>query len=377
MSLGPNEHLIGRPGGRLLLDTPALVIDIDVLQRNIQAMADFGRAAGLVLRPHAKTHRSAHVAALQLAAGAAGVCCARLGEAEALSAAGIGPILITSPVVGAGAMTRLAALRRASEGLSLVADSPENLAELAQALAGHLTTVFVDLDPGQHRTGVASAQAAVELAQAIRSRPHLRFGGLQFFSGPSQHVEDYAERLADVERRTAYLATVVDALRAAGSPPPAITGGGTGTHEIDARLGTMTELQVGSYVFMDDQYMDCGLRPDSGPPFATSLFIDTRVVSANHPGLVTVDAGLKASTGSPNPPRIASGAPPGSRYEYRGDEHGAVLLPPGAPSPPLGHVITLSTPHCDPTVNLYDRYHVVRGDELIDIWPVTARGRSG
>lgn len=376
MTVGPNEHLIGRPGGRLLLDTPALVIDIDALQRNIRAMADFGRAAGLVLRPHAKTHRSAHISALQLEAGAAGVCCAKLGEAEALSAAGVGPILVTSPITGPGALARLAALRRRSEDLSLVADSVENLAGLAQALAGQVTTVFVDLDPGQHRTGVASAQAAVELARAVASRPHLRFGGLQFFSGPSQHIEDYAARLADIEGRTAYLATVVDALREAGCPPPTITGGGTGTHEMDARLGVMTELQVGSYVFMDDQYLDCGLYPDASMPFETALFIDTRVISANHPGLVTVDAGLKASTGSPHPPRIVAGAPAGSRYEYRGDEHGAVLLPAGAAAPRLGAAITLRTPHCDPTVNLYDVYHVVRGDELIDIWPVTARGCS-
>jgi D-serine deaminase-like pyridoxal phosphate-dependent protein len=144
---------------------------------------------------------------------------------------------------------------------------------------------------------------------------------------------------------------------------------------MDTQLGVMNELQVGSYLFMDDQYSACELG-SAGGGFRTALTILTRVISANHPGLATVDAGLKASTGSAVPPRILSGAPPGASYEYRGDEHGAIILPDGAPPLNPGDLIVLGAPHCDPTVNLYDVYHVVRGNELIDIWPVTARGRS-
>jgi D-serine deaminase-like pyridoxal phosphate-dependent protein len=252
----------------------------------------------------------------------------------------------------------------------------ENVLALAAALQGRRMTVLIDLDPGLHRTGVTGAAAAVEVARAIHGQENLHFGGLQFFSGPTQHIEDYAARSRDVEGRTANLVAVIEALRSAGFPPAVITGGGTGTHEIDARLGVMTELQVGSYVFMDDQYSSCELYPGKAGPFHTSLTIETRVISANWPGLVTVDAGLKASTGSVHPPRILSGAPQGAIYEYRGDEHGAIILPEGASAPRLGDVISLGAPHCDPTVNLYDFYHVVRGDELIDIWPVTARGLS-
>jgi 3-hydroxy-D-aspartate aldolase len=373
--LGPNGHLIGRPNGRRLLSTPALILDLDALEHNIAAMAAFGRKSGMALRPHAKTHKSAHIGALQRKAGAVGLCCAKLGEAEALAHEAAGPLLITSPVVGSGALVRLAALCDRTE-VSVVVDNVENVVALAAALEGRSITVFVDLDPGLHRTGASGQAAAVELARMIHEQENLRFGGLQFFSGPTQHIEDYEARNRDVELRTANLLAVAEALRSAGFPPPVITGGGTGTHEIDARLGVMTELQVGSYVFMDDQYSACELYRAAGNPFRTSLTIDARVISVNWPGLVTVDAGYKASTGSPLPPRIVSGAPEGAIYEYRGDEHGHIILPEGAIAPRLGAVVGLRTPHCDPTVNLYDVYHVVRGDELIDIWPVTARGRS-
>ncbi|MDB5458450.1 MAG: alanine racemase domain protein [Caulobacteraceae bacterium] len=373
--LGPNRDLIGRPNGRKLLSTPALILDLDALEHNIGVMAAFGRKSGIALRPHAKTHKSAHIGALQRQAGAVGLCCAKLGEAEALAGEDAGPLLITSPVVGPSALARLATLCDRTD-LSVVVDSEENVLALGAALQGRRLTVLIDLDPGLHRTGVPGAGAAVELARAIQDQENLRFGGLQFFSGPTQHIEDYRARSRDVEDRTANLVAVAEALRSAGFPPAVITGGGTGTHEIDARLGVMTELQVGSYVFMDDQYSTCALYPATASPFRTSLTIDTRVVSANWPGLVTVDAGLKASTGSLLPPRILSGAPEGAIYEYRGDEHGAVILPEGARAPRLGDVVSLGTPHCDPTVNLYDFYHVVRGDDLIDIWPVTARGLS-
>ncbi|WP_416907012.1 MAG: DSD1 family PLP-dependent enzyme [Polymorphobacter sp.] len=376
MSLGPNQPLIGRPGGRALLATPALILDLDRLERNIATMATFARAAGMALKPHAKTHKSAHVAALQLAAGAVGLTCATLGEAEALAPHVAAPLLITAPVIGTGAIARLHALARRSPGLAVVVDHPANLAGIAQAFTAQPLTVFVDIDPGLHRTGVASLADAVALARAVAASPTLHFGGVQFFSGPSQHIERYEARRSDVAAKTHYLASIVEALRNAGLPPPVVTGGGTGTHALDAEFGVMTELQAGSYVFMDDQYSACGLRPGDTNPFDTALMIDTRVISANWPALATVDAGLKASTGSSQPPTPIAGVPEGTRYEYRGDEYGALLLPPGKPTLPLGAVVTLATPHCDPTVNLHNVYHVVRGDTLIDIWPITARGRS-
>jgi D-serine deaminase-like pyridoxal phosphate-dependent protein len=369
-----HQNLIGRQGSRRDLNTPALIIDLGALERNIAAMAAFGRAKGLALRPHAKTHKSAEIAKRQIAAGAAGVCCAKLGEAEALSAAGIENILITSPVVGPAAVARLVSLAKTTPGLMATADHPDAVAALAAT--GAPLTLLVDIDPGFHRTGVADAAAAVALARQIEAAPSLTFGGVQFYCGTQQHIEAYADRRAAVAERTDYLKTVIAALSEAGLAPPLITGGGTGTHAIDAELGVLNELQVGSYIFMDRQYGDCELTGSGQIPFETSLFIDARVISANHAALVTVDAGLKAMATEAGAPPVLAGAPEGSVYRFMGDEHGAILPPQGEAPPRLGEVVTLGAPHCDPTVNLYEAYHVVKAGDLVDIWPVDGRGRS-
>lgn len=365
-------HLIGRPGSRERLNTPALIVDRDALEANIAAMAAFGRAAGVALRPHAKTHKSGDIGRLQIAAGAVGLCCAKLGEAEALADEGIESILLTSPVVAPSAMERLVALGDRMRDLAVVADDPDAATALAAANTGRPIRVLVDIDPGIHRTGVASAADAVALARRIADAPQLSYGGVQFYCGSQQHIPAFADRRAAIGDRTAYLQTAIAALNDAGLPPPVVTGGGTGTHRIDAALGVLTELQVGSYVFMDREYDEC----DLGTRFATALMVDTRVISANHPGMATLDAGLKAFATEAGMPVILAGAPAGSNYRFMGDEQGAVVLPDGAAAPALGARLTAMTPHCDPTVNLYDAYHVVEGDTLIAIWPVTARGRS-
>lgn len=371
-----HRDLIGQQGSRKELNTPVLVIDRDALQRNIAAMAAFARQHGRALRPHAKTHKCVEIARLQLEAGAVGVCCAKLGEAEALADGGIGDILITSPVVTPQAMSRLAKLHARIPNLAVAADNPENVAALAFFIEDNERplNIVVDIDPGIRRTGVASPEAAVELARQIAKDPALRFAGVQFYCGVQQHIEAYAERRAAIEDRTAYLQAVIDALRAAGLPPEVVTGGGTGTHQIDASLGVLTELQVGSYVFMDRQYNDCDLRGDGAPPFETSLFIDARVISANHASMATIDAGFKALSTDGGLPTIIDGAPASSMFLFMGDEHGALIAPDHAFH--VGDLVTLTAPHCDPTVNLYDAYHVVRGGTLIGIWPVAARGRS-
>jgi D-serine deaminase-like pyridoxal phosphate-dependent protein len=367
-------HLIGRQGSRAALNTPALVVDAEALERNIAVMADFARKAGLALRPHAKTHKSAAIARRQIAAGAVGVCCAKLGEAEALSAAGIEGIHITSPIAGAAAVERLAALAARSPRLQAVVDHPGVIEALDRA--GASLTLVVDIDPGLHRTGVADAAAAVDLARRIAAAPNLTYGGVQFYCGAEQHIEAFEARRAVIAERTAYLSGVIAALTQAGLKPPVVTGGGTGTHRIDAELGVLTELQVGSYIFMDRQYADCDLAGEGRAPFETALFVDARVISANHPFLVTVDAGLKAFATEAGSPPIVSGAPEGSTYRFMGDEQGAVLPPKGVAPPRLGEVVTFAAPHCDPTVNLYDAYHAVKDGTLVDIWPIEARGRS-
>jgi D-serine deaminase-like pyridoxal phosphate-dependent protein len=373
-----HSALIGGPYSRGKLNTPALVLDLDVLDRNIAAMQERANTAGVALRPHAKTHKSIDIARRQIAAGAIGLCCAKIGEAEVLTDGGVTGLLITSPVAAPGAVDRLAALAARAPGLMAVVDDPEVAERIEAALskAGTKLDVLIDIDPGIRRTGVASADAALALAERIRSCPNLTLRGVQYYCGMQQHIEDFAARRAAIVERTAYLQTVLSALHDAGHKIDIVSGSGTGTHSIDLELGVFTELQAGSYVFMDRQYLDCDLVGDGTPPFAPSLCVDARVVSANHSGLVTIDAGFKSLSTDGGTATVVRGAPPETRFAFMGDEHGALIgigieqiLRPGDP-------VSLTVPHCDPTVNLYDTYHVVQGDILVALWPVSARGRA-
>jgi 3-hydroxy-D-aspartate aldolase len=371
-----HASLIGVSGSRERLNTPVLVLDLDALERNLQKMASLAAQSGVKLRPHAKTHKSAEIAKRQLASGAVGICCAKLGEAEALAADGVKSILLTSPVVTMPGLARLAALNAQLEELIVVVDHPANAALLAKAVYPKTLQVLIDIDPGIRRTGVTTPEAAVQLYAAIEKSPQLRYRGMQYYCGLQQHVAAFAERRAAISERTEYLQAVIAALAARGGKPEIVSGGGTGTSRIDAELGVLSEWQVGSYVFMDRQYAECDLSGDGTQAFELSLFVDTRVVSANSTGLATCDAGFKALATDAGAPSIVDGAPDKATYHFMGDEHGLVVDPELKYSWELADRLILAVPHCDPTVNLYDAYHVVRGGTLVDIWPVTARGRS-
>src|SRR5690606_7185067 len=228
------------------IPTPALVVDVDDLDRNIAAAAEWARAAGVGLRPHAKTHKCAAIARRQLAAGAAGVCVAKVGEAEALAAAGIDRLLVTSPV-HRGLVDRVAGLRAGGATLAVVVDAEEAVGPLAQAVepVGGLD-VLVDVDVGLHRTGVPDAAAARRLAGAIAAQPSLRLRGVQGYGGHWQHIADPAERRRAVEEGMATLAACVDAIEGAGEPVDLRTGGGTGTLAVDCELGVLNDVQPGS-----------------------------------------------------------------------------------------------------------------------------------
>jgi len=371
-------HLIGQQGSRRSLNTPALVLDLEMLDRNIAEMASFAKAHNVKLRPHSKTHKSADIAKRQMAAGALGVCCAKLGEAEALAEGGVESLHITSPVVTPQAIARLVELNGKAKDVMVVVDHPANVDALAAAAekAGKPLTVIVDIDPGIHRTGVATPDGVVELVKKVVGLKSLKYAGVQFYCGSHQHILDFKERQEKIAERTEYLKGILAKLDAAGLKPGIITGSGTGTHYIDAKLGVFTELQVGSYVFMDHDYNVCDLRGADKPTFEQALQIDARVVSANTAGMVTVDAGLKAMATEKGPPMILKGAVEGATTRFMGDEHLAVIAPEGQAAPAHGEQVILTPPHCDPTVNLYESFHVVQGDTLVDIWPVTARGRS-
>lgn len=377
-----DKDLLGQAGSRLDLATPALVLDLDALEANVAAMAAWARDQGIALRPHAKTHKCAAIGRLQMAAGALGLCCAKLSEAEALAAAGLTRLLLTSPVVSPRRIARLLALNAACDEVMLVVDDAANVEALgaAAAAAGQRLSLLIDVDVGQQRSGVTSPEAALALAGTIASHRSLTFKGLQGYSGHVQHIADFAARRAASQHSLAFLAELRARLEAAGHPCPIMTGGGTGTHAIDPACGVLSELQVGSYIVCDVQYDVCDLTGDGKRRFADGLFVYARVISANHAGkdggFVTIDAGSKSLSMDGPAPTVAFGAPQGTTYTCVGDEFGRLTLPPGSAAPKPGELVGLVVPHCDPTINFFDFYHCVRGEALVEVWPIEARGCS-
>ena len=372
-----NENLIGIEGGAARLQTPALVIDLDILERNIARMVDHAKRAGIGLRPHAKTHKSVEIARRQIAAGANGVCCAKLGEAEALAEGGIASILITSPVVTEAGIARLMELNARMPELMAVCDNAKVATRLdaAAQAAGKPLKILVDIDPGMSRTGIRAADAPA-LVDMVASSKGLVYCGLQCYAGQAQHLESPNERRSASLQVMKELGELRDTLAKSGHAPKIVSGGGTGTFDIDPDAHVLTELQVGSYIFMDKQYNDVWEKPGDRVPFETSLFVQTTVISANRPGLATTDAGFKSFATDAGPPLLHSGAPAGAAYFFFGDEQGGIFYPKDGPLLQPGDVLRCVVPHCDPTVNLYDRYHAVRGDTLEAIWTVDGRGRS-
>jgi 3-hydroxy-D-aspartate aldolase len=377
-SLAFNQNLLGQAGSRRRLDTPVLVFDLDAFDYNVETMAALARERGIGLRPHAKTHKSIAIGQRQMEAGAVGLCCAKLGEAEALARGGLDQLLLTAPVLGEDKIRRLLALNAVTTDLAVVVDDADNARQLAEAAAAadQILSILIVADIGAHRFGVTSEAAAVEIGKLIAERPSLRFRGVQGYAGQVQHIEDYAERRQQSHEAITGLGRIRDALAEAGWRSEIVTGSGTGTHDFDHELNIMTDLQVGSYIFCDVQYDQVAMSPQDARRFRRSLFVHTRVVSANHDGFVTTDAGSKSFAMDGPPPDIIAGAPEGSTYGRFGDEFGRVNLPDGG-TLPRGTLIVCQVPHCDPTVNLYDHYHCVRGDVLVDLWPVDARGRAG
>ena len=363
--------MIGEPGSRFRVPTPALILDETALDANICRMAERTRDK-LALRPHAKTHKSAWIARKQIAAGAVGVCCAKIGEAEALSASGIRGILLTSPVADAVMPQRLCHLAAVDPGFACVVDHRDPVTALGEEARrrGIRVSVLIDVDVGLGRTGVSGPAQAVALAEHIRRHPALTLAGVQGYGGHWQHIAGHQKRCDAVRVGMEVLSHVVEALRSSGHRIGIVTGGGTGTVAADLELDVLNELQPGSYVFMDAQYADT-LGDDDDGAFKTTLWVSSQVVSINADPIVTVDAGLKAFATDGPMPRPTGVRFGGSTYAFFGDEHGALTRPDGAPVS-LGERVEFTTPHCDPTVDRYEAYHVVRDDRLVAIVGIEA-----
>lgn len=359
------------------IPTPALILDLDAFERNIVKMAKHCAANGLTLRPHAKTHKSADIAKVQMKAGAVGVCCAKLAEAEALAAEGVKDILLTSPIVTDNSHARAVALAQKIKRLAVTVDHRDVTARLTEAAnaAGVTLPVLVDLNVGTMRTGILPGQLSTALAQQVDAAPSLTFEGFQAYAGHLMHLATKQERADGNKDAMAQMEVAIKGARAAGLDPKILTGGGTGTYNIEPESGVLNELQAGSYIFMDKEYGDVAGDSWQDIAFEPALFIDTTVISANNPGFVTTDAGFKSFAMDGPKPALYQGIE-GAKYFFMGDEHGGITVPDGVEAPAPGSRIATIVPHCDPTVNLYDTYHCVRGDVLEAEWPVTARGKS-
>ncbi len=356
------------------IDTPALVIDLDAFESNLDTMAGMIAAAGVKLRAHAKTHKSPVIAHLQMARGAVGQCVQKVAEAEILAWGGVPDILVSNEVVGADKLARLAALARITRIAVCVDDASQVAAIEAAAAAADVTiSVLVEIDVGAGRCGVAPGPDAVALAQVIAASPHLTFGGLQAYHGSAQHVRTQAGRQAAIAAACDDSRRTVEQLRQVGLDCAIVGGAGTGTFEMEAASGVYTEIQAGSYCFMDADYaanLDGEGKPISR--FRHSLFVLSTVMSAAQPGVAVLDAGHKAVA-------IDSGMPlvwqrPDLVYVGASDEHGKVSVSAGFTPPRVGEKLRLVPGHCDPTVDRFDWYVGVRRGRVECLWPVAARG---
>ena len=356
------------------IDTPALVLDLDAFEANLDRMAALLAPTAVKLRAHAKTHKSPVIAHLQMARGAVGQCVQKVAEAEVLAWGGVPDILVSNEVVGARKLARFAALTRLAR-MAICADDPAQVAaiEAVAAATNQRLTVLVEIDPGAGRCGVAPGTEAAALAGRIAGSRSLRFGGLQAYHGSAQHKRTPAERRTLIGAAAEGARRTVDLLRQQGIDCPIVGGGGTGTFLLEAQSGVYTEIQAGSYAFMDADYarnLDAAGLPVT--TFRHALFVLATVMSAARPGVAVLDAGHKAVA-------VDSGMPtvwqrPELRYTGASDEHGELEAGSETTMPKLGEKLRLVPGHCDPTIDRHDWYVGVRAGRVECLWPVAARG---
>ena len=356
------------------VDTPALVIELDAFEANLARMAEAAKAAGVRLRPHAKTHKCAIIALRQIALGAVGVCCQKVSEAEALVAGGVRDVLVSNEIVGKRKLEHLAALAQEAT-LAVCVDDAGNIAALdaAAGRAGVTLDVLVEIDVGAHRCGVAPGRPALALAQRVEAADALRFAGLQAYQGSAQHIREHGERRAAIDAAVEAARSTVTLLGEHGLECRSVTGAGTGSYPFEAGSGVYNELQAGSYIFMDADYANnFGEGGGSFDAFQHSLFVYTTVMSMPEPGRALVDAGLKASSVDSGFPSVYGMS--GIRFVGAADEHGRLEWDDADARFSLGDKLKLVPGHCDPTVNLYDWYVCVRDGRVQALWPIVARG---
>jgi len=357
------------------IETPALIVDLDAFERNLDLMANAVHGSGLALRPHAKSHKCPDIAKAQVARGAVGICCQKVDEAAEFVAAGIADVLVTNEIVAPAKIARLAALARAAT-VGVLVDNVSVVCDLSAAAiqAGGTLHAYVEIDVGAHRCGVLPGPASVAVASAIVQAPGLHFRGLNAYHGTAQHLRTPAERRAAIANASELAARAKSELEAAGIACPVITGAGTGTWQLERDSHVYTELQPGSYIFMDADYNRNALASDEHA-FEQSLYVLSSVMSAPTRERAIIDAGLKALAFDSGLPLV--NAEHGLEYVKGSDEHGVLQVDSAIAQPKLNDRVWLIPGHCDPTVNLYDWIVGVRGDRVECVWPIAARGAVG
>lgn len=353
------------------LDTPTMLVDLDIFQCNLQNLMSTLLPTGLSIRPHLKTSKSAIVASKMAQAGAKGGCVAKISEAEVIAAKGFDDLLITCEIVGAAKVNRLVELFRKHRKIRIVVDSEVGASAINDALSKsgieEPITTLIDLDVGLHRTGVKPGEDALRLARHVGSLKYLKLVGVQGYEGHLQHLHDYEDRKRQCLESMAILTGTAESLRQAGFEIEVVTTGGTGTAEFCATVPGVTELQPGSFIFMDTDY-----RNAVGSFYGHSLTILSTVISQQGPRTVTIDAGLKSLTTDSG---LAECKDPRYRYGVLGDEHGSLSWEDdGTPALKVGDRVEMIPSHIDPTVNLFDFYFAQRGGVVEEIWTVDSRG---
>ena len=364
---------LGRP--KTELDTPALLIDLAAFEANLETMRRLTAERGIAYRPHGKAHKSPLLAHKQLEAGAIGICCAKLGEAEVMVAAGIPGILVTAEVVGPAKLARLTAAARHGD-VMVVADHPTGVAELSGAAraAGLELGVLVEIDAGQGRCGTPPGAPALDVARRIADAKGLIFRGVQGYHGSIQGIVEYPRRQAEARAAAGRLVETVELIRKDGLAVEIVTAGGTGTLSFDTAVGGLTEVQPGSYIFMDATYRRIQwTAAGDPPPFAPALTVLGTVISRPARDRAVVDVGWKAASSDSGP--IVPIGVPGARFDFGGDEYG-ILRFEGACPLGLGAKVEFYPSHCDTTVNLYDHYVALRDGVVEGVWSIPGRGKS-
>lgn len=361
------------------LDTPCLCVDLDRLEANLDRMQTTVTRNGIASRPHAKTHKCPAIARLQIATGSLGICTAKISEAEVMFEHGVERILMTTVNVTPRKIRRAMYLKKWCGGFVQAVDTEVNARDLAAAAAeaGVAADVVVDVDPGGHRTGIAPGAPALELARLVDTLPGLRLRGLLCYDGGSQHVTGFAERRRRALARLEAAADTADRMKRSGLDTGIFSGGGTGTYNIDHETPGVTDVQVGSYVFMDAQYLGIGGAEDAEAysDFAPALTVLTTVLNDQYEGRATTDAGAKANTINRPWPIVAGET--GMSYTCGSDEFGTIRYGDDASRTyRVGDKLELIVSHCDPVVNLHDQLYGVRGDRVEAVWPIAARGMS-